>query len=94
MIAENLEANRYMICLNLSWNNIQQKGGILLFEALKENRKLQIFDLSFNPVGSYGRKEVEKGKKAKREQEVMSTERSLSEMCMVNETLRHCDFSN
>ena len=37
--------------LNLHWNNIKFKGGILLAQALKYNESLRVLDLSWNLLG-------------------------------------------
>ncbi len=32
----------------LSWNKIMSKGGIAIAEALKDNQRIAVFDISFN----------------------------------------------
>ena len=84
-----------MICLNLSWNNIQTKGGVKIWESLIENKVLQILDLSFNPLGTYGKQEIKVMKKRMKNQAPsQKISQILSKMFLKNHSLIHWDFSN
>ena len=58
-ISEAILVNYVTIALYLGWNNIKYKGAAAICDALNENDKLQIIDLSFNPIG-IGKKKGQK----------------------------------
>ena len=60
-LAEFLVLNYHMRTVNLSWNKIKGKGGIVLAEAIREAQRIVFFDGSFNLFGfkhngDFGRK--------------------------------------
>jgi len=47
-IAEFIQTHYHMKTCKLSWNKIKGKGGIAIAEALKDNQRMIMFDISFN----------------------------------------------
>ena len=47
-----LRHNRSLLVLFLHWNKICAKGGAAIAKALRDNSTLQVFDFSYNNVGS------------------------------------------
>jgi hypothetical protein len=68
--------------LNLSWNQIQYKGVIALFNSLKQNQSLTTLDLSWNSIGSPS---VDKNR---------LVAASLKNMLIDNVTLIHLNLTN
>ena len=95
-----------MIALDISWNNIQMKGGVALSEALTVNGTLKIIDMSFNSIGISKKKGheleenlqifpkllINKLKSRKRKNDI-SAALYFSNMFEKNNTLVHCDIS-
>ena len=78
-LSQILIMNNSITVLFLHWNKIQGKGAISLFKALEKNEILQVFDISFNTIGSDPENKVAK---------------QLSSTCEENKGLVHLDISH
>lgn len=57
VLAEHFEVNLHLKIVKLSWNKIRGKGGVMLAEALKDNRRIAYLDMSFNQMGTLKNRE-------------------------------------
>jgi hypothetical protein len=50
-LADFINPNYNLTVLKISWNKIKTRGGVAIADALKDNKKIKVFDGSFNMFG-------------------------------------------
>lgn len=78
-IANMLKINNALSVLFLNWNLILTKGGMSLCKAIEKNDQLQVFDISFNNIGST---------------QDMKMAQTLKSLFLANTSLIHIDISH
>ena len=74
-----IKMNDCLSVLFINWNLILSKGGLLIWKEIEKNGKLQVFDISFNNIGS------------KTDTKLAET---LKILFLTNSTLIHIDISH
>lgn len=69
--------------LRLNWNKITAKGGLILADAIADNKYLKVLNLSWNNLGSIGKNHIKSGHLGK----------AWGEALQLNKTLAHLDLS-
>lgn len=85
--------------LFIAWNKIRSKGGVMIFNALKDNNYIQVFDASFNSLAAnsiqnYGNIAVTPTKISTENLNCSKCAISLNNMFLENSTLIHMDLSH
>jgi hypothetical protein len=79
-VAKMLCKNDVINVLFMHWNKIREKGGKMIANAIEDTTSLQIFDISFNNIGTLGKEH--------------SVATALSKAFRNNTSLVHVDISN
>ncbi len=74
-----LKMNDSLSVLFINWNLMLSKGGLNICKAIEKNGKLQVFDISFNNIGS---------------KTDMKLAETLKSLFLSNSTLIHIDISH
>ncbi|CAI2375065.1 unnamed protein product [Moneuplotes crassus] len=79
-VAEVITENKILNVLFMHWNKIREEGGLAIATSIQDSESLQIFDISFNNIGTLGREH--------------SVAKALSKTFKLNYSLIHVDISN
>ena len=75
--------NNGLSVLLMNWNKVLAKGGIQICKAVENNKNMQVFDISFNNIGS------------KVDKKMAGTFKSLflNNKSLIHLDISHCKFS-